>query len=204
MNWETDVFIAESALVEEEVRIGQQTKVWNGAQIRSGAVIGDNCVIGRDVFIDHGVIVGNNCKIQNNAQLYSPCLLGDRVFIGPGVILTNDEQPRAVDFLGNLKTEKDWNPVRVEVREGASLGAGVICVAPIIIGRWSMVGAGAVVTQDIPDYALSVGVPAKRIGWVGKFGRRLVAQDGSQENWICPSTGEIYKEFSGKLERLNV
>lgn len=204
MNWETEVFIAKSALVEEEVRIGQQTKVWNGAQIRSGAVIGSNCVIGRDVFIDHGVIVGNNCKIQNNAQLFSPSLLGDGVFIGPGVILTNDEQPRAVDSLGNLKTEKDWDPVRVEVREGASLGAGVICVAPIIIGRWSMVGAGAVVTQDTPDYALSVGVPAKRIGWVGKFGRRLVAQDGSQENWICPSTGEVYKEFSGKLERLNV
>ena len=195
---------AKDALIEEGVVVGRETKVWNGAQIRTGAVIGNNCVIGRDVFIDHGVIVGNNCKIQNKAQLFSPSLLGDGVFIGPGVILTNDEQPRAVNSLGNLKTEEDWNPVRVEVREGASLGAGVICVAPIIIGRWSIVGAGAVVTEDIPDYALSVGVTAKRIGWVGKFGRRLVAQDGSQENWICPSTGEIYKEFSGKLERLNV
>jgi UDP-2-acetamido-3-amino-2,3-dideoxy-glucuronate N-acetyltransferase len=126
-------------------------------------------------------------------------VLGDGVFVGPAAVLTNDEFPRSVDPEGNLKRGADWKAVAVTVLEGASLGARSVCVAPVTIGRWALVAAGAVVTRDVPDYALVAGVPARRIGWVGEAGLRL--EDAGDGSWRCPQTGAEYDENDGVLSR---
>ena len=158
--------IAATADVADSARLGAGTRVWHLAQVGESAVIGHSCVIGRGACVGPGVIVGDRVKIQNYALVYQPATLGDGVFVGPAVVLTNDLNPRAVDALGRLKSTGDWTPAAVHVQEGASLGARSVCVAPVTIGRWAMVGAGAVVVDDVPDFALVVGVPARRSdGW---------------------------------------
>ncbi|MCW2914152.1 MAG: acetylglucosamine-phosphate uridylyltransferase, partial [Actinomycetia bacterium] len=127
---------------------------------------------------------------------YEPAVLGDGVFVGPAVVLTNDRNPRSVDPEGHQKRGGDWEAVGVIVDEGASLGARSVCVAPVRIGRWAMVAAGAVVTRDVPDFGLVVGVPARRIGWVGRAGVRLVARTDEPGVWECPETGALYTEDS--------
>ena len=190
------------AQVHESAQIGDGSSVWELAQIREHAKLGPGCVVGRGAYVGPGVVIGDNCKLQNYALVYEPALLGDGVFVGPAAVLTNDEYPRAVDPSGRLKSASDWSPVGVEVAEGASLGARSVCVAPVRIGRWAMVAAGAVVTKDVPDFALVVGVPARQIGWVGKAGRRLapdsVSESGSR-TWKCPETGTLYAETSSGL-----
>jgi acetyltransferase-like isoleucine patch superfamily enzyme len=147
-----------------------------------------------------GVRVGAGVKIQNYALVYEPAVLEDGVFVGPAVVLTNDQYPRAVDPTGAPKRAGVWTPVGVTVREGASLGARAVCVAPVTIGRWAMVAAGAVVSRDVPDFALVAGVPARQIGWVGRAGLRLVA-DGD-DGWRCPQTGATYAEAGGVLAEI--
>lgn len=181
-----------SADVSERATIGDGSKIWHYAQIREDAIIGANTVVGRGAYIGTGVVVGKNCKIQNYALVYEPAVLEDGVFIGPAVVLTNDTFPRAVTPNGELKSGDDWDPVGVHLCEGASVGARAVCVAPVKIGRWATVAAGAVVTRDVPDFGLVVGVPARRVGWVGKAGMPLVA-DG--DDWVCPRTGERYLEM---------
>ena len=146
-------------------------------------------IIGRGVYVGSGVQIGQNCKIQNYALVYEPAALGNGVFIGPGVILTNDTYPRAINPDGSLKSADNWEAVGVTIKDGASIGARAVCVAPVTIGKWATVAAGAVVVKDVPDFALVAGVPARRLGWVGKAGVPLV-QDG--EHWKCPETGETY------------
>src|SRR5919112_2621620 len=121
--------------------------------------------------------MGVNCKIQNHALVYEPAELADGVFVGPAVVFTNDHHPRAVDPEGALKRASDWEPVGVTVAEGASIGARAVCVAPVTIGRWALVAAGAVVTEDVPDHALVMGNPGRQVGWVGFTGRRLIHED---------------------------
>lgn len=180
-----------SADVSERATIGDGSKIWHYAQIREDAIIGANTVVGRGAYIGTGVAVGRNCKIQNYALVYEPAVLEDGVFIGPAVVLTNDTFPRAVTPNGELKSGDDWEAVGVHICEGASVGARAVCVAPVKIGRWATVAAGAVVTRDVPDFGLVVGVPARRVGWVGKAGMPLVA-DG--DDWVCPRTGQRYLE----------
>lgn len=183
--------------------VSSTAKVWDLAQIREHAVIGESVVIGRGAYIGPGVRVGVNSKIQNFALIYEPSELGDGVFIGPGVVLTNDQRPRAVNPDGSLKTSKDWQPVGVTVLDGAAIGARAVCVAPVTVGRWSMVAAGAVVIDDVPDFALVVGIPARRIGWVGRQGSRLERVSGSDGLWICPVTSMMYQETTpGTLNEL--
>lgn len=188
--------IANSADVDPGAHIGMGTRVWHLAQIREAARLGENCVIGRGAYIGPGVVLGDNCKIQNYALVYEPAVLEAGVFIGPAVVLTNDVFPRAVTPEGTLKTEDDWDKVGVTIREGAAIGARAVCIAPVTIGAWAMVAAGAVVTKDVPDFALVAGVPARRIGWVGKAGQPL-EQEGAQ--WVCPGTGDAYIERDGVL-----
>lgn len=177
--------------------IGAHTRVWALAQVREHASVGQECIIGRAAYIDRGVRIGNRVKIQNLAQLYAPAQVADGVFIGPAVILTNDQYPRAVTPRGDLVETADWNPVGVIVREGASLGARAVCVAPVVIGRWSMVAAGSTVVHDVPDFALVAGTPATVLGWVGRAGRRLAEQpDGT---WLCPVTGDRYHMVDGTM-----
>jgi len=178
--------------------VADTAKVWDHAQIRERAVIGDDCIIGRGAYIGIGVRLGRACKIQNHALVYEPARLGDGVFVGPAAVLTNDRLPRAVNLDLTPKFASDWNSVGVTVHDGASIGANSVCIAPITIGEWAMIGAGSVVTRDVPAHALVVGVPARQIGWVNKTGERLV-QEGSQDEWRCPSTGVRYKIANGTL-----
>lgn len=188
--------IAESADVDAGAQIGDDTLVWHLAQVREGAVIGRECIIGRGVYVGPGTRLGDRCKVQNYALLYEPAVLEDGVFIGPAVVFTNDFYPRAINPDGSLKSAHDWDAVGVTVREGASIGARAVVVAPASVGRWALVAAGAVVSKDVPDYALMVGVPAKRVGWVGRAG---VPLEGDGADWVCPSTGERYVESDGVL-----
>lgn len=188
--------IVDSADVAPSARIGAGSSVWHLAQIREDAVLGSNCVVGRGAYIGTGVVMGDNCKVQNYALVYEPAELGHGVFIGPAVVLTNDTYPRAINSDGSLKSASDWEPVGVRILEGAAIGARAVCVAPVTIGRWATVAAGSVVTRDVPDFALVAGVPAKRIGWVGKAGVRLIEQ---ADVWVCPQTGERYIERDGVL-----
>jgi len=189
--------IKETAQVADSAAIGDGTTVWDLAQVREDAVIGTRCIIGRGAYVGTGVRIGDNVKIQNHALVYEPADLADGVFIGPAVVLTNDEFPRAANPDGTLKSASDWDPVGVTVLEGASLGARCVCIAPVTIGRWALVAAGAVVAKDVPDFALVVGVPARRVGWVGRFGVPL--EERSPGVWECPRTNALYDETDGQL-----
>lgn len=178
-----------NATISDSASVHPTAKVWNGAHVREGAVIGVDVIIGEGAYIGIGVLVGASCKIQNRALVYEPALLEDGVFIGPGAILTNDHLPRAINPDGTQKRASDWSSVGVTVRTGASIGAGAICVAPVEVGAFALVGAGSVVTRDVPAFALVVGNPARQIGWVGRSGHRLLP-DGP--GFACPSTGERY------------
>lgn len=195
------VRIVDSADVDSRATIGEGSSVWHLAQVREGATLGENCVIGRGAYVGTGVQMGDNCKVQNYALVYEPALLEDGVFIGPAAVLTNDVFPRAVNPDGSLKSGSDWQAVGVTLREGSSVGARAVCVAPVTVGRWATVAAGAVVTNDVPDFALVAGVPARRIKWVGKAGVPLSSlEDG---RWQCPVTSELYVEHGDTLVPLN-
>jgi acetyltransferase-like isoleucine patch superfamily enzyme len=183
-----------TADVADSASIATGATVWHYAQVRESAVIGMNCIVGRGAYIGTGVEVGDNCKIQNYALVYEPAKLANGVFIGPAVVLTNDHFPRAINADGTPKSAADWHPVGVDVREGASIGASATCVAPIVIGRWAMIGSGSVVVKDVPDFALMVGSPARRIGWVGTAGHPLVADADDSSLYTCPVTGAHYRQ----------
>ncbi|UNX55729.1 N-acetyltransferase [Georgenia sp. TF02-10] len=192
--------VVDSADVAADAEIGAGSAVWHLAQVREGAVLGPGCVIGRGAYVGPGVVLGRACKVQNYALVYEPAVLGDGVFVGPGVVLTNDAFPRAVNPDGTLKAADDWEPVGVQIEEGASIGARAVCVAPVRVGAWAMVAAGAVVTRDVPAHALVAGVPARRIGWVGTAGVPLVP-DG-EGRWRCPRTGEVYEELGESVRKV--
>jgi UDP-2-acetamido-3-amino-2,3-dideoxy-glucuronate N-acetyltransferase len=189
--------VEQTADVDPRASLGPGTTVWHLAQIRENAQLGSGCIVGRGAYIGPGVLIGDNVKLQNYALVYEPARLEDGVFIGPATVLTNDLYPRSVDRTGKLKRAADWNAVGVVVREGASLGARVVVVPGRVIGCWAMVAAGAVVTRDVPDFALVAGMPARQIGWVGRAGERLLADE--PECWRCPQTGELYRERDGLL-----
>jgi UDP-2-acetamido-3-amino-2,3-dideoxy-glucuronate N-acetyltransferase len=166
-------FIHPSALVEDGAQIGDDTKIWHLAHIRGGAVIGSECIIGRGCFIDSGAIVGSRVKIQNYVSVYHGVEIEDGVFIGPNAVFTNDKVPRAITPEGALKSATDWVVAKTRVGYGASIGANATIVCGVTIGRWAMIGSGAVVTKDVPDYAVVVGNPAHVIGRVDEEGRRV-------------------------------
>ncbi len=181
-------------------KIGAGTKIWHFTQIEDNAIIGDNCVIGSYVYIDRNVLIGDNCKIQNRAMIYDPSVIHDGVFIGPGVILTNDKNPRSISISGNLLNSGEWNKVGVEIFEGASIGAGSVCVAPIKIGKWAVVGAGSVVTKDVKNYSLVVGNPARHVGWVGPSGVAL--RQLSDTLFECPKTSVKFEFKNYELHEM--
>jgi acetyltransferase-like isoleucine patch superfamily enzyme len=197
----SEYVIEDSADVAATAVIGEGSRIWHLAQVREGARLGRSCIVGRGAYIGPDVLVGDYVKIQNYALVYQPAELGPGVFVGPAAVLTNDLHPRAVDVDGQPRDGDGWSPVGVVVREGASIGARSVCVAPVTIGRWAMVGAGAVVIADVPDHALVVGVPARQVGWVGRAGVPLRSdEDGI---WRCERTGERFREVEGRLDELN-
>ena len=200
MNSAPKVRIVESADVSADATIGDGSSIWHLAQVREGVQMGQNCIVGRGAYIGTGVEMGDNCKVQNYALVYEPAKLADGVFIGPAVVLTNDTYPRAINADGSLKSAHDWEPVGVTIERGAAIGARATCVAPVTIGAWATVAAGAVVVKDVPAYALVAGVPARRIGWVGESGFPLIA-GGSEGAWVCPTTGDAYLESNGILTK---
>ncbi len=173
-----------TAIVEEGAEVGEGTRIWHFAHVRSGAKIGRNCNIGKDVYIDVGVEIGDGVKIQNGVSVYRGVKLEDKVFVGPHAVFTNDKYPRAFS--------EDWEVVPTLVKEGASIGANATIVCGITLGRYSMVAAGSVVTRDVPDYGLVVGVPARLIGFVcvcGRPLRRIVEEDNEKVVYLCDHCG---------------
>lgn len=190
--------IAPTADVDSRAQIAESAQIWHLAQVREDAVVGENCIVGRGAYIDAGVTVGDNCKIQNNALVYAPAVLEDGVFVGPAAVFTNDAFPRAVNPDGSPKTTANWEMVGVTVRKGAAIGARAVVLGGVEVGEWATIAAGAVVTKNVPAYALMVGVPAKRVGWVGATGLPLV-ENG--DGWVDPTDGTRYVEADGNLER---
>lgn len=203
MTSSSSVRIVDSADVSAEASIGAGSSIWHLAQVREDARLGENCIVGRGAYIGTGVVMGDNCKVQNYALVYEPAKLGDGVFIGPAVVLTNDTYPRAINADGSLKNAHDWEPVGVTIERGASIGARATCVAPVTIGAWATVAAGAVVVKDVPAYALVAGVPARRIGWVGETGVPLTPGDADGV-WVCRTSGARYIETDGILIKESV
>jgi len=181
-------FVHPTADVSRLARIGQGVKIWDFVKIREGASVGPETTIGMGAYIDADVSIGARCKIQNGAYIYRGSVLEDGVFIGPGACLANDRFPRAITPEGRLKGPDDWVLGKIQVSYGASIGAGVIVVPDVAIGRFAMVAAGAVVTCDIPDHGLVAGVRGRLIGCVCRCGRRL---DLTGSTLQCPDCGPV-------------
>lgn len=174
---ETDFFVHPSSDVSSEANIGKGTKIWQHCQVREGAKLGENCILSKGVYIDSNVTIGNNVKIQNGISVYHGVTLEDGVFCGPHCVFTNDLHPRAINPDGSLKGASDWEVSETIVKVGASIGAHATIVCGHTVGKWAMVGAGAVVTKNVPDYGLVVGNPARLIGFVCPCGQKLALQN---------------------------
>lgn len=180
-------FVHETAVIDDDVIIGDGTKIWHFSHIQSGASIGENCSLGQNVNIANNVTIGNGCKIQNNVSVYEGVELEDFVFCGPSCVFTNDLTPRAKYPKGS----EHYVPTLVQ--QGASIGANATIVCGNRIGEWAMIGSGAVVTSDVPNHALMIGVPARQHGWVCECGQVL------NGNLSCSSCGRVYKITDGNM-----
>lgn len=180
-----------TAEISAQATIGDGSQIWSNAQIRPDARIGESCVIGRNVYIDTGVQIGDRCKIQNSVSVYAGVVVGDGVFLGPHVCFTNDMFPRAVNPDGTLKSATDWEITETRVEQGASIGANSTIRCGIVIGSWAMIGAGSVVTKNVPAHGLVLGNPARLVGYVGRCGHRLRIDAADPTVGRCKTCGEI-------------
>jgi acetyltransferase-like isoleucine patch superfamily enzyme len=184
-----------TAEVSPQAQIGEGTRIWHQAQVREHARLGRNCIVGKGSYIDAEVVIGDNVKIQNGVFIYHGVTIEDGVFVGPRVCFTNDMYPRAVTPSGALKSDADWEVGRTLVRYGASLGAGAIILPEVIVGRFALVGAGAVVTRHVPDHGLVLGNPARLIGFVCRCAQRLRKRERRSSLMImdCPACEATYE-----------
>ncbi len=185
-----DVFIHESSIVDGPCDIGEGTKIWHFCHVMREAKLGRNCSLGQNVFVARGVVIGSNVKIQNNVSIYEGVELEDNVFCGPSAVFTNVINPRS-----EIVRKNEYRPTLV--RRGATLGANCTILCGHTIGAYAFVGAGAVVTRDVPNYALVLGRPARQAGWMCRCGTRLSAQD---RGFACCACGTAYQEKDGQLE----
>ncbi len=185
-----DYFVHESSYVDENCTIGRGTKIWHFSHIMSDCIIGENCNIGQNVVISPSVVLGRNCKIQNNVSVYTGVKCEDDVFLGPSMVFTNVINPRAA------VSRKDEYRDTI-IRKGASVGANATIVCGHTLGQYCLIGAGSVVTKDVADFALMVGNPARRIGWVSRNGEKL--HFDAEGFATCPATGEKYQLKNDKV-----
>jgi len=184
-------FVHPTSEVDDNVEIGKGTKIWHFSHLLKNSKVGENCIIGQNSSIGPDVQIGSQCKIQNNVSVYKGVVIEDEVFIGPSAVFTNVYNPRA--FI-----ERKNKFLKTKVKRGATIGANATIICGVTIGRYALVGAGAVVKQDVPDYALVVGVPSKQIGWVCKCGQTL--KTGAEISaFKCPSCGNEYALNDEKL-----
>lgn len=192
---ESSVMIHPSAEVSERAVLGEGTKIWHQSQVREGAVLGKGCIVSKACYIDFGVSIGDYVKVQNGVSIYHGVTLEDGVFCGPHCVFTNDLFPRSINPDGTPKSADDWILSKTLIRHGASIGANATIRCGVTVGRWAMVGAGAAVTRDVPDYGLVFGVPARLHGFVCSCGARLeisginVDCDDDKVNVVCDQCG---------------
>lgn len=186
-----NVTIHPTAIIDDGAQIGDGSRIWHWVHICGGAKIGSHCSFGQNVFVGNDVVIGNNVKVQNNVSIYDAVALEDDVFCGPSMVFTNVHNPRSA-----IVRKDEYR--RTLVKRGATLGANSTIVCGVTVGRYAFVGAGAVVTHDVPDYALVVGVPARQIGWVSEYGTNLDLPLKGNAQATCPSTGARYELHDGQ------
>ena len=183
-------FTHETAIIDHGAQIGIGTRVWHWVHVCSGARIGDNCSLGQNVFVGNKVVIGNNVKIQNNVSVYDNVTLEDDVFCGPSMTFTNVYNPRSA-----ISRKDEYR--NTLARHGATLGANCTVICGVTIGQYAFIGAGAVVNRDVPDFALMVGVPARQIGWMSRYGEQLDLPLAGSAETVCPYTGNRYRLEGG-------
>lgn len=188
--------VHESAIVDDGAKIGNNTRVWHFVHVCSGAQIGEGCSLGQNVFVGNKVTIGNNVKVQNNVSVYDNVHIEDDVFCGPSMVFTNVYNPRS--FIERKTEYRD-----TLVKKGATLGANCTIVCGVTIGEYSLVGAGAVINKDVPAFALMVGVPAKQIGWISKYGEQLKLPISGTGTEKCEHTGDTYQLSGSTLTLIN-
>ena len=186
-------FIHPTAIIDPDCQIGEGTKIWHFSHLMPHCKIGQNCVIGQNVFVAEGVTIGDNVKVQNNVSIYAGVEVEDDVFLGPSMVFTNVLNPRSF-----IERKSEFK--KTLVRKGATIGANATIVCGCKIGRYALVGAGAVVTKSVPDYALVVGNPAMQIGWVSAYGHKLAFDKNGRA--VCPESGEQYQLTQNVLVKI--
>lgn len=181
-----------TAVIDTGARIGEGTRIWHFCHLMPGAVVGNNCNIGQNVFIDNNAVVGNGVKIQNNVSVYNGVVLEDQVFIGPSVVFTNVINPRSF-----IERKNEFKPTLV--MPGASIGANATILCGITIGRYALIGAGAVVLRNVPDYALVAGNPSRQIGWVSEAGHTLSFDAAGRA--VCPGDQSVYRLQNNRVQK---
>lgn len=192
-NANTTVFIHSSAIVDDGAVIGEGCKIWHFTHVMSTAKLGDNCNVGQNVFIGSKVTIGSGVKIQNNVSIYSGVEIEDDCFLGPSMVFTNVINPRS-----NVERKEEYK--RTKVRKGCSIGANATIICGVTLGEYSFVGAGTVVTKDVPEYGVVVGNPAKQIGWMSAFGEKLHFDERGEA--ICESSGDKYRLEHNQVSKL--
>ena len=186
-------FAHETAVVDDGCEIGKGTHIWHFSHVMSGARLGENCNLGQNVLISDDVILGNNVKVQNNVSIYTGVICEDDVFLGPSMVFTNIVNPRSA-------VVRKGSYVKTLVGRGASIGANATIICGNSLGEFCFIGAGAVVTKDVPPYALVVGNPGKQVGWMSEYGHRLHFDD--QHLAVCPESGDKYELKNGEVSKL--
>jgi UDP-2-acetamido-3-amino-2,3-dideoxy-glucuronate N-acetyltransferase len=191
-------FAHPSACIDAPCEIGEGTRIWHYCHVMAGARIGRGCVLGQNVFVAGGAVVGDRVRVQNNVSIYDGVEIEDDVFLGPSCVLTNVSNPRA-----GIRRRGLFEATRI--RRGATIGANATVVCGVTVGRHAFVAAGAVVTHDVPDYDLIMGVPGRHAGWMGRHGERLsIDCSGPAGAWVCPVSGFRYHEEDGSLRCLDL
>lgn len=185
----------ETAIIDNGARIGENTRIWHWVHVSSGAQIGERCSLGQNVYVGNKVIIGNNVKVQNNVSVYDNVILEDDVFCGPSMVFTNVYNPRSAI------TRKDEYRDTI-VKRGATLGANCTIVCGVTIGEHAFIGAGSVITRDVPSYALMLGVPARQAGWMSEYGERLNLPLSGDGEVICAHTGSKYRLIDDRVIKI--